>query len=482
MPRSERRSRAVSPTGRAERVYRALFDHMLNAFALHEIVTDDCGTPVDYLFLEVNAAFEEQTGLRAQDIIGKRVTEVIPGIGDTGLIQIYGEVALTGEPVRFDQYVEPLHRHYSISAFSPGHSQFAVIFSDITQHVRAKDSLKRYQLLADHAREIILFVRLADGGIVEANEAAVRAYGYPYEELLTKTIQELRAPETVGLASEQMARADAEGTLFETIHCRSDGSVFPVEVSSLGTDVGGERILLSIVRDMTERRRAEKQRSDFLHMAAHEMKTPLATLKGYVQILLRLGGHDEREREALGVLDRQTKRLARLVQRLLDASRIQSGEWTISRVDVDFCKLVEEAIGAAQDLERVPIALTLRCERPCIVFVDQEQVREVLLNVLDNAIRYGSEGNPVTVDVEARADEVVVSIQDNGPGIRPEDRARLFEAWYQAAPMVRPTAGMGLGLYVSRAIVDSHGGRIWVESEEGKGSRFSFALPVRRRG
>lgn len=482
MARTSRRSTQASPTDRAEQDYRALFDHMLNAFAVHEIVLDDTGRPVDYRFLEVNAGFEEQTGLRARDIIGKRVTEVIPGIEETGLIETYGRVALTGEPARFDQYVEPMHRHYTISAFSPRRGQFAVVFSDITQHVRAQDTLRRYQLLANHARDIILFVRLADGQIIEANQAAVRAYGFTIDELLAKRVQDIRAPETHGLAPDQMERADTQGILFETFHRRKDGSVFPVEVSSLGTDVGGERVLLSIVRDISERKQAERQRSDFLHLAAHEMKTPLATFKGYVQILLRLGGHDEREREALDVLDRQTKRLARLVQRLLDASRIQSGEWTVSRAEVNVCELVEQAVRAVQDLDRAPVTLEIRCERPCIVFADSDQVREVLLNLLDNAVRYGREGGPVEVYVEARADEVVVSIQDHGPGISQEDQARLFQAWYQAAPMVRPTAGMGLGLYVSRAIVESHGGRIWVESEEGRGSRFSFALPTKPQG
>ena len=478
MQRSGQRDPQAPPTEWDEQDYRVLFDHMLNGFAVHEIIVDDSGRPVDYRFLEMNASFEEQTGLRASDIIGKRVTEVIPGIEATGLIEIYGRVALTGEPVKFDQYVEPLHRHYTISAFSPRRGKFAVIFSDITQHVRAKDTLQRYQLLANHARDIILFVRLSNGQIIEANLAAVRAYGYPIEELLAKRVQDLRAPETPGLAPEQMERANTEGILFETVHRRRDGTVFPVEVSSLGTEVGGERVLLSIIRDISERRLAEKQRSDFLHLAAHEMKTPLATFKGYVQILLRLGGHDEREREALDVLDRQTKRLARLVQRLLDASRIQSGEWTVIRAEVHLGEVVEQAIRTVEELDHAPITLRMRCERPCVALADRDQVREVLLNLLDNAVRYGREGGPVEVEVESRAAEVIVSIQDHGPGIPQEDQARLFQAWYQAAPMVRPTAGMGLGLYVSRAIVESHGGRIWVESEEGKGSRFTFTIPT----
>jgi PAS domain S-box-containing protein len=128
---------------------------------------------------------------------------------------------------------------------------------DITARQQTEATLARYRLLAEQARDIVLFVR-RDGRLLEANRAAVLAYGYTVEEFAALHIQDLRAPDTHGLTAEQMAQADAQGILFETVHRRKDGTTFPVEVSSRGTDVGGERVLLSVVRDITERRRAQQ--------------------------------------------------------------------------------------------------------------------------------------------------------------------------------------------------------------------------------
>jgi len=130
-----------------ERMYRSLFEHSLDGVALHEIVTDGDGKPTDYVFIEVNAAFERLTGLKAVDIEGRRVTEVIPGIEKGPFIEKYGRVALTGEPVRFEQYAEPLDRHYDIAAFSPKQRQFAVVFSDVTERKRAEKALRESQKL-----------------------------------------------------------------------------------------------------------------------------------------------------------------------------------------------------------------------------------------------------------------------------------------------------------------------------------------------
>jgi len=128
---------------------------------------------------------------------------------------------------------------------------------DITERRQSEDMLRRYELLAGHSRDMVLFVRRDDGQILEANAAAVTTYGYDHEELLKLTVTELRAPESLALTAAQMAEADSHGLLFETVHCRRDGSTFPVEVSSQGATIGGMRTLISVIRDITERKRAE---------------------------------------------------------------------------------------------------------------------------------------------------------------------------------------------------------------------------------
>jgi PAS domain S-box-containing protein len=163
-------------------------------FALHEIVTDDSGTPVDYIFLEANRAFEEMTGLRAADVIGRRVTDLLPGIKQTPLIEIYGRVALTGDPARFEQYFPPLDRHYEIAAFSPRQGQFAVLFSEITARVHAEEALReseaQYHELFEGVDDVVT-VHDLEGRILDINEAAVRRLGYTREVLLTMSVHDL---------------------------------------------------------------------------------------------------------------------------------------------------------------------------------------------------------------------------------------------------------------------------------------------------
>jgi PAS domain S-box-containing protein len=212
---------------------------------------------VDYRFLEINPAFESLTGLKGEDIVGKTVLEALPET-EPIWIQTYGEVALTGHPVRFESYSGALQKHFEVIAFCPRQNQFAVIFTDVTERKKAEIALQRFELLSNNSRDIILFMRAEDGRLLEANTAALNTYGYTRDELLQMTIFDLRAPGTNALVPQQMARADSKGILFETVHRRKDGSQFPVEVSSQGATINGERTLISIARDITERQQARE--------------------------------------------------------------------------------------------------------------------------------------------------------------------------------------------------------------------------------
>jgi PAS domain S-box-containing protein len=157
-----------------------------------------------------------------------------------------------GEVRYFDYHLEPLRNQTGAI------TGLTIAALDVTDLKRAKETLSLYELLAGHSRDIILFMRRDDGHLLEVNAAACTAYGYSHEELLALTVHDLRAPGTRSLTADQMAEAHTKGILFETYHQRKDGSVFPVEVSSRGADIGGTRTLISVVRDITERRRAEE--------------------------------------------------------------------------------------------------------------------------------------------------------------------------------------------------------------------------------
>jgi len=190
------RVRAEEALKAEEEKYRLLFENMMNGFALHEIVLDEAGTPVDYVFLEVNAAFERMVGLRREELVGERVTEVIPGIeADTAdWIGRYGKVALTGEETRFEQYAELLGRWYSVLAFSPRPGQFATIFEDVTEErlaaERIEESERRYRAIVELAPVGIVTVNL-DGTVASCNEEFAQIAGYESDEMVGRHFSKL---------------------------------------------------------------------------------------------------------------------------------------------------------------------------------------------------------------------------------------------------------------------------------------------------
>ncbi|HAA05011.1 MAG TPA: hypothetical protein DCE18_16820, partial [Syntrophobacteraceae bacterium] len=184
--------------------------------------------------------------------------------------------------------------------------------TSITERKQAEELLRRFQLLVAHSRDIILFLRRDDGRILEANDAATKAYGYNHEQLLAMTIQQLRAPATLGQLADHMAEADTHGILLETFHLRSDGSTFPVEVSSRGETIGGTRALISVIRDITERKRAEEE----LRESEERHRTILHTaMDGFWMVDMqgrliqvneaysKMSGHSEQELRTMTISD-----------------------------------------------------------------------------------------------------------------------------------------------------------------------------------
>lgn len=230
----------------------------------------------------------------------------------------------------------------------------------------------------------------------------------------------------------------------------------------------------SLIEDL---RSAIRVREEFLNLAAHELKTPLTTLVGYTQLLLRQEGYSEETMRLFRTIKAQGDRVGRLGQSILDVSQIQSGDLGLRRSVFDLRELAEAAV---RQMQSGTTRHQLSVEGPGAVFVeaDHDRIQTVLLNLLDNAIKYSPLGGPVEVCVTSAGGEACVHVRDHGLGIPQEHQERLFQAFYQVAPMVSPTSGLGLGLYISREIVVRHGGRIWFETEPGKGSTFAFSLPL----
>lgn len=368
-----------------------------------------------------------------------------------------------------------------------------------------------YRELHDHVRDIILVIDADSGRIVEANRAAELAYQYTRDELLARSIFDLRT-EAAPAVADQMRSADRVGSLFETSHRRKDGTVFPVEVSSRGetlargaaidraaaADLAPRRYLLSIVRDITERKRADAERErllattqqalatreEFLWVASHELRTPLTIVSLQLHQLRRSldrGDGVERLTASTDAALTHIERLSALVQRLLDATQLATGP-RLEIAALDLAPLVARAVdhirahSGAEDL-------AIEVDVPSIHGAwDAVRLEQVLINLLSNAAKYGLR-QPIVVRARQERgappspDVIHVEVIDRGIGLAASETERIFRKFERAVSTAH-YGGLGLGLYITRQIVEAHGGWIEVESAPGRGSTFRVTLPL----
>lgn len=243
-----------------------------------------------------------------------------------------------------------------------------------------------------------------------------------------------------------------------------------------------DRILLAI-EDITERREIERRKDDFLSIASHELKTPLTTIKGYVQVLERLMPENASDKYKSVVTKTASyiDRLNNLIAELLDVSRIQTGNIEVHRAYFDFDKMVQETVEAMQ-LATVGPKIVIRGKIGVAYYGDEPHIIQVITNLLSNAIKYAPESEEIVVYLSLVSDYIKVSVMDSGMGISYENQKRIFERFFRVGEIQQRFPGMGIGLYLCDQIVKNHGGSLWVDSEKGKGSTFSFTLPLKQKG
>ncbi|MBN1564269.1 MAG: PAS domain S-box protein, partial [Anaerolineae bacterium] len=311
---------AVEQTMRvSEERYHNLFDNTLVGFAVHEIITDEVGKPIDYRFLELNRRFEQLTGLRAEDVIGRCITDIMLTT-DSTYIERYGQVALTGEPTRFTDYFEPLDRYYDIAAFSPRNGQFATLFLDITDRVKAQaelaDSEDRYRSLFDGINDIVL-VHDLEGHILDVNDAACRRLEYSRAELMRMTLAQIDEPGTYADEfQERLQHQLATGALsgIQGAHLTKSGRRIAIDANTKVINYKGQQAVLAVSRDVTERNRTET-----LLRLQHDLITKLAAINDLEtalnQVIDSIIGIDEIDNAAIYLIDPTTDTADMVYQR-----------------------------------------------------------------------------------------------------------------------------------------------------------------------
>jgi len=360
------------------------------------------------------------------------------------------------------------------------------VYRALAHHVEARQITQR---ALDQQRTMtdVMVTSLAEGICALDKEGYITFMNPAACQMLRCTLDEVRNKSFVELVSVEghdnslLVNVPLEGKIYRNDDCTFrtlDGGTIQVACTSSPITLDG-RIIGVIVafRDMTEFRRLEQAREEYLSLISHDLRTPLSVVIGHSQILktlLREKGLEREERNVDAIIG-GGRQLTRMVENLLDRASLEAGAVKLKLQRVDLESWLPDAI------ERVTVPANrsrvhLVIERGCTLDVDVDRIERVLGNLVTNALKYSAPETDVIVRAKVSSNNLIISVKDQGPGIKPEDVPKLFQKYYRTNR--GRNEGLGLGLYISRLIVEAHGGHIWVESEPSKGSTFSFSLPI----
>ena len=391
-----------------------------------------------------------------------------------------GHLYLT-EKVDADEFTED-----DVDAVEILAAQAAIAFEHAQLYERVEDERRRLNAVLVSSPLAILFIEKATQ-LIYANPTAQDFFGIAENETGGESyLGRIGRIDGEALTMEELPsnRALNGETIlgFDVIVHRPDGRDVPSLINAAPvSDAQGAVIGAVVIFQNLEPLKLERLREEFISVIAHDLRAPITVISGFAEILERIADErvaPERERKAIESILSSARRLTRMVGDLLDISRIEARRLRLERRQIDLGDLAGDIVGRAKTLVGDhPIAYVAPSER-LPVSADASRIEQVLTNLLTNAAKYSPSEAPVEVSVSRRGDDAVVSVADRGAGIPEEEQSKLFTRFYRTRD-VGDVKGLGLGLYISKGIVEAHEGRIWVESRAGGGSVFSFALPIK---
>ncbi|HEX8111300.1 MAG TPA: PAS domain S-box protein [Kofleriaceae bacterium] len=452
---------------------------------------------------------ETQMGYTAEELHGKTIGDFAATEAERDRVLTAARRLLERGEVEI-QEISLLHKDGSAVPYlvsgarvdSPDGPMVLGVGLNLTPLVQAKKALaaseRNYRELFNATHEGI-FIHDEAGRVLDVNERGCAMFGLDASEARRSLLVELtpgEPPYAQRDASEKLRCAISEGPQVFDWQCGSvDGTVFWSEIALRAFRIDGEVRVIASVRDVTERKRAgfERERliaesqaanrakDEFMAVLSHELRTPLAAIQASIDLLLCLPTLDEpRAQSALRIIERNVKLQTRLVNDLLDMSRLIRGRLTIVRAPA---RLDEAVLSAADtcrdDAARAQVTLETRAEAELWANADATRIQQMVINLIDNAIKFTPNGGRITVSVTAKERHGYVIVEDTGVGIAPDRLSEIFEMFRQGEVAARRAPGLGIGLALVKSIVDLHGGRVWAESAgPGRGSRFIVELPL----
>ncbi|PKN13503.1 MAG: hypothetical protein CVU69_02180 [Deltaproteobacteria bacterium HGW-Deltaproteobacteria-4] len=370
---------------------------------------------------------------------------------------------------------------------------------EVAERTKAEDALREseqnYRELVESANAIILRLDPQDMNITFINDFGLSFFGFSREELVGHSILETIVPvrESDGrdltLLLEELRKHPEEYLINENENLRKNGERVWISwrnrpiLNARGELVG----ILSVGQEITERKKAEaakrlfdQAKDDFISTAAHELRTPLTSIIGYADLLSGGDFTQKEKKEFAQIISAKGEVLSRIIDDLLDISRIQSGvSLPLHCQHEDLRELVVQTVHKFELMTpQYRFVLDVTAQVPITIFCDRDRVVQVLENLLGNSVKYSPSGSTITTSVAIDGEKVRVTIADRGIGMTPEQVEHIFEKFYRADTTNTAIGGLGLGMNIARQIVESHGGNISVESAPGGGTRVSFTLPI----
>ncbi len=345
---------------------------------------------------------------------------------------------------------------------------------------------QRLDALLDSAADGILILN-ADLTIERANDAFERMYGKTHDQLVNLPhdgIIRWAADPQGSTLNEAIANGwplTPNATLYVEGDLERDlPSPLPVGVTyaPLLSPEGKLRNIVVSVRDITHFRNADEIKATFISIVSHELRTPVALIKGYASTLRRNDAKWDKStiNDSLAVIEEEADRLSKMIDDLLDASRLQAGGLSLNRADVALPNLAKRVVERFAAQAKSHTLITDFPEKFPIVLADETRIEQVVVNLVSNALKYALKGE-IKISGREHPGQVVVCVSDEGPGIEAKDLPHIFDRFYRSTKAVKQTKGAGLGLYLARAIVEAHGGRIWADPKPDTGARICFSLP-----